>query len=184
MKYVVVEFPDSTIPEHRKLIAGKPSTWVPIPLVQRRCERKCCSITALPLQICKSLSIHKSQGMTVGQGKQFKKVVVHLPTGQRNNVPGLELVAISRAMAIEDFAIGNEKVEITKQALLKIGRSKAYASRKEFLEGLRAKAATDQAREKQYISGLDPEIDEHYDLASYERGCDFLLQWYKDNYDI
>jgi hypothetical protein len=126
MKYVVVEFPDSTIPEGQNLIPGRPARWVPIPLVQRRCERKCCLISAIPLQLCKSLSIHKSQGMTVGQGKQFKKVVVHLPIAQRNNCPGLEMVAISRAMTVGDFAIGNKKVEVTKQALRKIGRSKAY----------------------------------------------------------
>jgi hypothetical protein len=117
MKYVVAEFPDSTIPEGQNLIPGQPATWVPIPLVQRRCERKCCSISAMLLQLCKSLSIHKSQGMTVGQGKQFKKVVVHLPIAQRNNCPGLEMVAISRAMAVGDFAIGNKKVEVTKQDL-------------------------------------------------------------------
>jgi hypothetical protein len=59
-KYVVVEFPDSSIPEDKKLIPGKPATWVPIPLVKNRCEKKSCSISAIPLQICKSLSIHKS----------------------------------------------------------------------------------------------------------------------------
>ena len=63
--------------------------------------------------------------MTIGQGKQFKKVVVHLPIAQRNNCPGLEMVAISRAMTVADFAIGNKKVEVTKQALMKIGRTKA-----------------------------------------------------------
>jgi hypothetical protein len=107
MKYIFVEFPDSTIPENRKLIPGQPATWVPISLVQRRCERKCSSIRAIP-QLCKSLSIHKSQGMSVGQDEQFKKVVVHLPIGQRNNCPGLEMVAISRAMTVEDFTIGKK----------------------------------------------------------------------------
>eukprot|EP00956_Cyclotella_meneghiniana_P036983 scaffold133488_cov39-Cyclotella_meneghiniana.AAC.2 len=48
-QYVVVEFPDSMIPENQKLIPNMP-TWVPIPL-----------------------------GMTVGQGKPFTKVVVYLP---------------------------------------------------------------------------------------------------------
>ena len=89
MVYVVVDFTDCTIPDHQKLIPNKPRTWVPIPMVQRRCERKCCSMKTIPLQICKSLSIHKSQGMTVGEGKQFKKVVVYLPVG-RNQCPGLE----------------------------------------------------------------------------------------------
>jgi hypothetical protein len=184
-KYVVVEFPDSTIPENKKLIPGKPATWVPIPLVQNRCEKKCCSINAIPLQICKSLSIHKSQGMTVGQGKQFKKVVVHLPIGQRNNCPGLELVAISRAMAVEDFAIGNDKVEVTKQALMKIGKSNAYKVRKDFLNNLRLKAVSTQKREKELIGGMDPQGANSLDIEeNYKQGCEFLLKWYRDNYDI
>ncbi len=49
--------------------------------------------------ICKSLTIHKSQGMIVGHGKQFTKVVVHLPVRVGGNkCPGLELVAVSRAV--------------------------------------------------------------------------------------
>ena len=68
--YVIVDYPDSTVPEEQKLIPNKPATYVPIPLVTRRCEKKCCSMTAIPIQVCKALSIHKSQGMTVGEGKQ------------------------------------------------------------------------------------------------------------------
>ena len=36
----IVEFPDSTVPENEAMIPGRPSTWIPIPLVQRRCEKK------------------------------------------------------------------------------------------------------------------------------------------------
>jgi hypothetical protein len=143
-----------------------------------RCERKCCSISAIPLQLCKSLSIHKSQGMTFGQGKQFKKVVVHLPISQRNNCPGLEMVAISRAMTVGDFAIGNKNVEVTKQALRKIGRTKAYQVRRDFLNKLRAKGEESQAREKQKISTFLPIDAEIMGENKYERGCAFLLNWY------
>ena len=38
--YAIVEFPDSTVPENEAMIPGIPSTWIPIPLVQRRCEKK------------------------------------------------------------------------------------------------------------------------------------------------
>ncbi len=79
--------------------------------------------------ICKSLSIHKSQGMTVGHGKQFTKVVVHLPIGVRGNkCPELELMAVSRAVELNDFAVGNSIIELTKQALLRIGNTDAYRS--------------------------------------------------------
>jgi hypothetical protein len=80
----------------------------------QRCKKKCCSITAIPLMICKSLSIHKSQGMTVGHGKQFTKVVVNLPVRVGGNkCPGLELVAVSRAVELNDFADGNSITELT-----------------------------------------------------------------------
>ena len=117
--YVVVDFPELKIPEHQKLIPNKPKTWIPIPLFTRRCKKKCCSITTIPLMICKSLSIHKSQGMTVGHGKQFTKVVVHLPVRVGGNkCLGLELVAVSRAVELNNFAVGNSITELTKQALL------------------------------------------------------------------
>ena len=31
--YVVVDFPDSTVPDEQKLIPDKPATYIPIPLV-------------------------------------------------------------------------------------------------------------------------------------------------------
>ncbi len=109
------------------------------------CKKKCCSITAIPLMICESLSIHKSQGMTVGHGKHFTKVVVHLPVGVRGNkCPGLELVAVSRAVELNDFAVGNSITELTKQALLRIGNTDAYRSQNMFLEETRRKSIPSQ----------------------------------------
>ena len=107
--------------------------------------------------ICKSLSIHKSQGMTVGEGKQFKKVVVHLPNNRRI-VPGLELVAISRAVSIQDFAIGNEENDITKQRLKRIGNTPAYKARNEFLAKLKEECETSQRATLEAITSLDARI--------------------------
>ena len=60
--YVVVDFPESTIPEAQKLIPNMPKTCVPISIVTRQCEKKCCSISAMPLQVCKALTIQKNPG--------------------------------------------------------------------------------------------------------------------------
>ena len=68
----------------------------------------------MPLEVCKALTIHKSQGMNIGEGKQFEKVVVCLPVS-RNTCPGLELVATSGAVELADFAIGNSSTQLTKQ---------------------------------------------------------------------
>lgn len=100
-------------------------------------------MTAIPLQVCKALSIHKSQGMTVGEGKQFQKVIVYLPVNG-NKRPGLELVATSIAVELNDFAIGNTLSQLTIQDLLNIGRTSAYNTRKLFLQDIRHKSLPSQ----------------------------------------
>ncbi len=122
----------------------------------QQCKKKCCSITAIPLMICKSLSIHKSQGMTVGHGKQLTKVVVHLPVGVgENKCLRLELVAVSRAVELNDFAVGNSITELTKQALLRIGNTDAYRARNMFLEETRRKPIPSQEQTIVAITQLD-----------------------------
>ena len=57
--YVIVEFPSSEIPESDKYFDDYPSTWIQIPVVEERCEKKCFSITMIPLKICIAITIHK-----------------------------------------------------------------------------------------------------------------------------
>jgi hypothetical protein len=178
--YVVVDFPESTIPEHQKLIPNQPKTWIPIPLFTQRCDKKCCSITAIPLMICKSLSIHKSQGMTVGHGKQFTKLVVHLQVGVGGNkCPGLELVAVSRAVELNDFAVGNSITEPTKQALLRIGNTDAYCAQKMFLEETRRKSIPSQEQTIVAITQLDTTTTSG---KTFVGGCKFLLEWFRSTF--
>ena len=106
--------------------------------------------------ICKSVSIHKSQGMTVGQRKQFTKVVVHLPVGVGgNNCPGLEFVAVSRAVELNDFAVGNSITELTRLALMRIGNTDAYYAQNTFLEETRRKSIPSQELTIVAITQLD-----------------------------
>jgi ATP-dependent exoDNAse (exonuclease V) alpha subunit len=93
--YVIVEFPNSTIPEEGSLIPGKPATMVPIPIVIDCCHKRCCSITTVPLHVRIAITIHKSQGMTIGDGQIFEKVIVYLPEAGSRSDPGLELDACS-----------------------------------------------------------------------------------------
>ena len=62
--YVVFEFKESTL--DNLLIPGNPSTYVPIPVVNNMCEKKCCTIRTIPLRVCKSITLYKSQRLTVG----------------------------------------------------------------------------------------------------------------------
>jgi hypothetical protein len=67
-EYVVVEFPESKLPV--ALVPGKPKTWIPIPVHKLRCDMNCCACTTIPLRLCNSISVHKSQGSTFGQGSR------------------------------------------------------------------------------------------------------------------
>jgi ATP-dependent exoDNAse (exonuclease V), alpha subunit - helicase superfamily I member len=59
------------------------------------------AIETVPLRVCVAITIYKSQGITVGKGEQFEHVVVHLPLNSKRVVPGLELVAFSRAKSLD-----------------------------------------------------------------------------------
>ncbi|XP_057290792.1 uncharacterized protein LOC130613469 [Hydractinia symbiolongicarpus] len=62
---VVVNFPNYKgplcIPEH--------PTWIPITAIEGRCESNCCSRNGLPLMPGYAITIAKSQGMSIGDGK-------------------------------------------------------------------------------------------------------------------
>ena len=160
------------------MIPNKPTTWVPIPLVTRRCEKNCCQITALPLQLCKALTIHKAQGMTVGEGQMFEEVVVCLPVGG-TKCPGQELVASSRAVELRDFAIGNPIDQLTKQDLVNIGRTPAYNDRRAFLDKIKIKSGPSQEQTRINITDLDTNTDK-----TFEGGCAFLLNWYRTTFPL
>ena len=130
--YVFVEFSECEIPEEENLIDGMNSKCVPIPVVEDRCDKKCCSIRTIPLRVCIAITIHKSQGMTVGEGEIFEKVVVYLPEEGMRKHPGLELVAFSRVKRPEDLAVGNDSTTLTRTQILKNGKGKIYDLRREF----------------------------------------------------
>ena len=118
-EYVVVEFPNSKIPESEKLIKGKPSTYIPVPVEVGRCEKGCCLVRGTPLRVCIAITIHKSQGMTIGRGEIFEKVVVYLPENNRSS-PKLELVAFSRVKTLADIAVGNMSNNLVKMDIQKL----------------------------------------------------------------
>ena len=94
--YVTVYFPKSCIPHRDRLFSDKDGRYVSIPVVTEQCERSCCSITMIPLRVCVSITIHKSQGMTIGENEIFTKVVLYLPdSDSRIRTPGSELVGMS-----------------------------------------------------------------------------------------
>lgn len=60
---------------------------------------------AMSLQLCKSIAIHKVQGITVGEDQQFSACLAYLPTGRNRNTPGPELVTCSMAREAENLLL-------------------------------------------------------------------------------
>ena len=77
--YVIVEFKHVNIPNKKKPFPMYPKNWIHIPIITEQCEKRYCSITTIPLRVCKALTIHKSQGMTIGPNECFEKAFVYLP---------------------------------------------------------------------------------------------------------
>ncbi|KAL7554626.1 hypothetical protein ACHAWF_018133 [Thalassiosira exigua] len=172
-EYVVCEFPKCTIPDAETLVPGKPGTWVPIAVETLQCEDRCCECRMIPLTVCIALTIHKAQGMTIGLGEFFEKVIVYLPdASQANKSPGLEVVELSRAKRVQDFAIGNPTSSLDRASIRKIGTGRAYEARRRFQdEVLRLSDATKE-RTIAAITAQDP-----HENKTYEGGCNYLLGW-------
>ena len=87
--YTTVESHQSTIPVNTNHFPDRPSTWVHIPAVIERCERKCCNISTILLRVYIVITVHKSQGMTIGLNQIFEHVVIRLPSGTMKKTPGI-----------------------------------------------------------------------------------------------
>ena len=106
------------MPETEKQFLDRPNMWVLIPVATKKYEKHCCAIQATPLRVCVAITMHKSQRMTVG--------LKYLPELSSHSPPGLELIAILRAMKPKSLAIGNDLGTLSKMFIKKIGTSKAY----------------------------------------------------------
>ena len=82
--------------DDKPMIKGASSTWIAVPIVKNRCEKKCCSVSAIPLRVCTAMEIHKAQGMTVGEGMDFEKLIVYLTVAGQITTPGIKLVPFYR----------------------------------------------------------------------------------------
>lgn len=103
-------------------------TVVPVPVIERRCEKKCCSRKMVPLVPAWALTIHKCQGMTIGEKEPIKKASIFLgpSKGEKNN-PGLMLVACSRGQKGSDIAFLDESIDM--ERLQAAGKSEGAAKR-------------------------------------------------------
>ncbi len=82
-------------------------------------------------------------------------------------------VAVSRAVELNDFAVGNSITELTRQALLRIGSTDAYRAQNTFLEETRKKSIPSQEQTIVAITQLDTATTRD---KTFVGGCKFLLE--------
>jgi PIF1 helicase. len=179
-KFIVVDFKRSCVPEDKKCFEDCPATYVSIPVITERCEKGCCTMTTIPLRVCIAITIYKGQGITVGPGEEFERIVVHIPINASRPVTGQELVQFSRAKDLKYIAVGNQPDELVTDKLLKIGKTKGNEKRKEFMQFLQCKEEETLCFFREEISKLNPNGQGN---GTFDDGCNFLLNWYRSTYN-
>ena len=82
--YVVVKFHKSNL--SKPLMAGQTNAkLIPIPICRQQCDKQCCWIETVPIRVCKGLTCHKTQGMSIGLGEQFENAQIHMPQGNEEH---------------------------------------------------------------------------------------------------
>lgn len=98
---VLVEFPNYTGPP---FLTGHPKV-IPIVPVERKLECDCrgCKRTQIPLRLGWAATIHRCQGLTIGEGEPHRYIVIHPGTNAfESRNPGILFVALSRAKSAGD----------------------------------------------------------------------------------
>ena len=174
-RYVMVDIPNLSMPTETVWDVNHP-THVPIPLFMAQCEKKCCSMTTIPLCICKAITTYKSQGQMVGLGHFWPYLVVALASSRGMMTPGLEQVAFSRVTSLDHLALlNNEDHPVTLEHLMKIGQGNGYDHHHEF------EAFLCKCEEEMH----GPIIEKISSFApgphkSFESGYDALVRWYHE----
>eukprot|EP00957_Ditylum_brightwellii_P057941 4393160-Ditylum_brightwellii.AAC.1 len=63
---IIIDFLSIDILEEKKCFPDFPWATVPVPVDVFSCEIYCCTMETLPLHVCKAISIHKCQWISVG----------------------------------------------------------------------------------------------------------------------
>jgi hypothetical protein len=71
-------------------------TLVPIVAITRHCEKKCCSREGLPLVCGKADTAHSTQGISVGRGEAFRRMLFMWTARAEQYWPGIFYVGVSR----------------------------------------------------------------------------------------
>ena len=166
--FVVVDFPGFQIKTGKQPWHPQHPTWIPIIPAIALCQKRCCSQTQIPLIVCKSLTVHKAQGMSIGLGNPFKKIVFTF-SRFAYETHGLIMVALTRAVNATDIAFGNIPSVIE---MKQIGKGPSYENDKKFIENLRVQSVATADMIKQKLSVLVPST------PTWQAGYEYLCGWY------
>ena len=173
--YVIVDTPKREIPDSKECFTHLPRAFVTIPVDTFRCETKCYTAWTTLLSVCKAIAIHKSQGITVGEGQEWERLVITLPTNGTMKHPGIYLAAISAASCMEAFLIRVTNCnDILYDVLMSIGRGMTYDQRRLFEQTLKERADNRQRRFVLEVVGLHPNTDK----PPFKGGFKHLVRWY------
>jgi ABC-type cobalamin/Fe3+-siderophores transport system ATPase subunit len=96
-EYIIVDIPTYRGPAW---IKNKP-TWVPIPPIEMKCIKHCCSFKFIPLSLAYARTGHTFQGQNVGPNHAIKCIVVHPGNKSMEFLcPGLLYMFVSRPTTI------------------------------------------------------------------------------------
>jgi hypothetical protein len=141
--YVVVDFEGrvQAPPGEQPWCTARPNL-IPIPVFEQRCEKRCCSKFQIPLVHAGSVSIHKCQGMSIGWGEVWRRIVVAWGGSKAQRSPGSHVTSTTRAKTPDDMAMSdNDGAGPQMDDVMNTGRGKPYTDRKADVKRLRAAAA-------------------------------------------
>ena len=96
-EYVIVDIPTYRGPPW---MSDKP-TWIPIPPIEMKCQKRCCSFKFIPLSLAYAKTGHTFQGQNVGPSHSIPCIIVHPgPKQMEQCCPGLLYMFASRPTTI------------------------------------------------------------------------------------
>ena len=165
---LIVDFKEYSGPA---LWDGAPATWVAIQRVELCCDNdtRCCKRRGYPLMVGKADTIHCSQGMTIGIGEQFRRVVGWWTGRMEQNIgPGLWYVLASRCKTMEDFALLEK---FTKTSIKTIATGRKFGAIKLHDDTLRSLARTQRkARADSFANTQKKSVQQSKKSATVEFG--------------
>ena len=104
---------DTELDANGDVIGTDRRKWVPVPPVERRCEKRCCHRAGVPLVTAKADSCHCCQGMSCGEGKAIERVVGFWSADAEKRWPGILYVLASRCGREDDLRLAGAQGEGT-----------------------------------------------------------------------